>query len=646
MEMGFIDLQLGSTLFLLFIGFVGGLVSGFIGTSGAFILTPAMMSMGVPAIVAVGSNMCHNFPKAFVGAMKRVKAGQVDMKLGIVMALSAEVGVLYGASIQSQIRETFGNVGSNLYVSLVFVVVLAILGGYALYRVVKDGKEDKEYEVGQLARWVQSVNVPGTMMYFPSLGAKVSLLFVIILGFVNGLLAATIAVGGFIGVPAMMYILGASGLMASPTHLVVAFVIGIGGTIQYAWGGFVDIRLVMILLAGSLFGIQLGTIGATYVKDYMIRMVMGVLMILVLLNLGLKIPLYLSELGYIEPLSESMMIVLDQASFAMLVLALVIGAVIIFYAFISGAFNYAKKQALVEEERAITLKAEPAPFPSSATQLLPTGRFEKIMAVTDSSESSRGAAREAIRLAQRTEGKLSVMSVVVTNPEHESLARQLIEKESSDALAHLETIKASASDAGVDCKIGLRHGVEISQEIVDEAERFRADVIVMGRRGYTGLMRVMMGSNTAKVIGYAHCSVLVVPKSAKIEGKKILLAVDGSRYSDTAATTVMSIAKHLHAPVLVVSVVYSDHKEKGHTEAVEEIKRVDAFLSQEGISTEGRVLSGHPAEAIVEVAKARGVDLIVMGSHGRTGLDRVLLGSVSDRVIGYAECAVLVVKAA
>jgi nucleotide-binding universal stress UspA family protein len=238
------------------------------------------------------------------------------------------------------------------------------------------------------------------------------------------------------------------------------------------------------------------------------------------------------------------------------------------------------------------------------------------------------------------------MSVVVTNPEHESLARQLIEKESSDALAHLETIKASASDAGVDCKIGLRHGVEISQEIVDEAERFRADVIVMGRRGYTGLMRVMMGSNTAKVIGYAHCSVLVVPKSAKIEGKKILLAVDGSRYSDTAATTVMSIAKHLHAPVLVVSVVYSDHKEKGHTEAVEEIKRVDAFLSQEGISTEGRVLSGHPAEAIVEVAKARGVDLIVMGSHGRTGLDRVLLGSVSDRVIGYAECAVLVVKAA
>ncbi|TGO02133.1 hypothetical protein PN36_29980 [Candidatus Thiomargarita nelsonii] len=642
MEINFIDLQFGSILLLLIIGFVGGLVSGFIGASGAFILTPAMMSLGVPAIVAVGTNMCHNFPKAFIGALKRVKAGQVDMKLAIVIALSAVIGVFYGASIQIYIKETFGNLGSNLYVSLVFIIVLAIVGTYALYRAIKG----ETSEQSRVAAWVQTVNVPGTMMYFSSIGAKVSLLFVIVLGFANGLLAATIAVGGFFGVPAMMYILGVSGLRASATHLIVAFVISLWGTIQYASSGFVDIRLVIILLAGSLFGIQLGTIGTTYVKDYMIKVVMGVLMILVLVSLALKMPFYLSELGHIEPFNESMMIVLDQASFAILILALVIGAVIILQAFISGAFKYAKKQALIEEEEAITRKAALAPFPSSSAQLLPTGRFEKIMVVSDRSDSSIAAAREAIRLAQRTDGILSVMSVIVTNPEHESLAKQLIEKENKDALANLETLKTNANDAGVDCKISLRHGIEISQEIVDEAEKSRADVIVMGRRGYTGLMRVMMGSNTAKVIGYAHCSVLIVPKTAKIEGKKILLAVDGSRYSDTAATTVMSLAKHLHASVLIVSVVYSEHQEKRYSEATEEITRVDNFLTQEGISTEGRVLSGRPAEAIVEVANAKGVDLIVMGSHGRTGLDRVLLGSVSDRVIGYAECAVLVVKAA
>ncbi|RKZ45041.1 MAG: sulfite exporter TauE/SafE family protein, partial [Gammaproteobacteria bacterium] len=125
---GFLELHLKDILFLFIVGFIGGLVSGFIGSGGAFVLTPAMMSMGVPAIMAVASNMCHKFPKALVGSIKRAKYGQVDLKLGLIMGISAEAGVLYGASIQTQIKEAFGDVGSNLYVSFVFVVVLAIVG--------------------------------------------------------------------------------------------------------------------------------------------------------------------------------------------------------------------------------------------------------------------------------------------------------------------------------------------------------------------------------------------------------------------------------------------------------------------------------------------------------------------------------------
>ena len=67
------------------VGFVGGMVSGFIGSGGAFVLTPAMMSLGAPAVVAVASNMAHKFPKALVGAYKRNKYGQVDIKLGVVI---------------------------------------------------------------------------------------------------------------------------------------------------------------------------------------------------------------------------------------------------------------------------------------------------------------------------------------------------------------------------------------------------------------------------------------------------------------------------------------------------------------------------------------------------------------------------------
>src|SRR5512137_1335988 len=110
----FINLDAITILYLFGVGFVGGLVSGFIGSGGALVLTPGMMSLGVPGLMAVASNMCHKFPKALVGAMKRFKYGQVDVKLGIIFGIFAEAGVFYGATIQENIKKTFGDAGSNL----------------------------------------------------------------------------------------------------------------------------------------------------------------------------------------------------------------------------------------------------------------------------------------------------------------------------------------------------------------------------------------------------------------------------------------------------------------------------------------------------------------------------------------------------
>src|SRR4030042_4237490 len=114
----FIDLNILSISFLFVGGFSGGLVSGFIGSGGAFVLTPGMMSLGVPGTVAVASNMCHKFPKALVGAIKRYKYGQVDIKLGLIMAVSATVGVQIGIKIQQLVLNKWGPAGSDLYVSL------------------------------------------------------------------------------------------------------------------------------------------------------------------------------------------------------------------------------------------------------------------------------------------------------------------------------------------------------------------------------------------------------------------------------------------------------------------------------------------------------------------------------------------------
>jgi len=335
----FIDLTLWNVLYLFIVGFVGGLVSGFIGSGGAFVMTPAMMSLGVPGLVAVASNMCHKFPKALVGAIKRAKYGQVDVKLGIIFGLFAEAGVFYGATIQENIKKTFGDAGSNLYVSVSFVVILAIVGGFVLRDAVKtyrSGKSDEEEKVSKIARWVQSVNIPGTMVYFTSLKAKVSVLFIIPLAFLTGISAATIAVGGFVGVPSMIYVLGTPSLMGSATELVVAFVMGLGGSFKYALHGLVDFRLTAIILAGSLFGIQLGAIGTSYVKPFMIKLVMGVIMVIVLFSRGLMVPVYLAQLGLIQPLSETTVRMLKNSSFAIMAFALLTGAFIVLQAMYKG----------------------------------------------------------------------------------------------------------------------------------------------------------------------------------------------------------------------------------------------------------------------------------------------------------------------
>ncbi|MDA8079903.1 MAG: sulfite exporter TauE/SafE family protein [Nitrospiraceae bacterium] len=335
----FINLDAITIIYLFIVGFVGGLVSGFIGSGGAFVLTPAMMSLGVPGLVAVASNMCHKFPKALIGSIKRAKYGQVDVKLGVVLGISAEAGVLYGAHIQESIKKTFGDAGSNLYVSMSFVVILAVVGGFVLrdaWKTYRSGNAHDEEKVTKLARWVQSINIPGTMVYFKSLNARISVLFTIPLGFATGMLAATIAVGGFIGVPSMIYVMGAPSLMASATELVIAFVMGLGGSFKYAMHGMVDIRLAMIILAGSLFGIQLGAIGTTYVKPFMIKVVMGVIMVIVLFSRALMVPVYLSQLSLIQPLGDGTVKLLKNTSFAIMIAALAIGAFIVLKAMWQG----------------------------------------------------------------------------------------------------------------------------------------------------------------------------------------------------------------------------------------------------------------------------------------------------------------------
>ena len=130
------------------------------------------------------------------------------------------------------------------------------------------------------------------------------------------------------GVPGMIYVVGASGLISSASELVIAFIMGFGGSVKWAIHGMVDIRLTLIILAGSLLGVQLGAIGTTYVKEHMIKVVMGTIMIIVAFSRALAVPKYLEAVG---PNFDGgiNIALLELASFITMCAALAIGAIII-----------------------------------------------------------------------------------------------------------------------------------------------------------------------------------------------------------------------------------------------------------------------------------------------------------------------------
>lgn len=292
--------------------------------------------------------------------------------------------------------------------------------------------------------------------------------------------------------------------------------------------------------------------------------------------------------------------------------------------------------------------------------ICPVVNTERILLSTDGSSFSEGAVREGIRIAKKCGSKLTAISAIETNPEFEALAPQYLEKQEKAARENLEAIQARAKKEGIDFGYAVHGGDEAYKVVVSEAEKEKSSLIIMGRRGRTGLSRLMMGSTTARVIGHAVCNVLVVPHAAQIEFKNIVVATDGSRWSAAAASEAIGLAKRNKAALTIVSVVPSEFlaptdidfgmtqrekfAEKEMQEAEKHAKAVKEAAQKEGIAATAFVMSGKPADAIVEAARDKKADLIIVGSHGRTGLDKLLMGSVAERVIVLSPCAVLVVK--
>jgi len=282
------------------------------------------------------------------------------------------------------------------------------------------------------------------------------------------------------------------------------------------------------------------------------------------------------------------------------------------------------------------------------------GRYKKILVTTDGSESSKHVLRESFKLASDDKRWVTVVSVV---PHYDgdlgatwlSNVHDEVRKPCMVALSEAEDM---AKKEGISVKPVCEEG-EIYERIVDLADAENADVIIMGRKGMAGLERALVGSTTARVIGHSQRDVLVVPLGTSVGWKKVVFATDGSQYSEAATNKAIDFAKSYGSELNVISVVdvteefiarapgALDDLVKKAKGIVEDVKNKAA---SEGIKAEGVVKEGDAYKNIVDIAEKQKADAIIMGSHGRTGLRRLLMGSVTEKVIGHAPCPILVVK--
>jgi len=280
----------------------------------------------------------------------------------------------------------------------------------------------------------------------------------------------------------------------------------------------------------------------------------------------------------------------------------------------------------------------------SAYQVCPVARMEKLLLAVDGSLPGEGAVREAINLAKTCGSKLYIISVIeipAFGGEFVETLTEMVEKLETDTRGLLETLKERANKEGVSSEAIMCQGEEAYRYIVDEAAKNNVEMIIMGRHGRTGLERLMMGSVTAKVIGHAPCKVMVVPRAAKpLTFEKILIATDGSIYSELASREAISIAKRTGASLIALSVAKRDENLPMAEASVDMVKDI---AEREGIRVKTLTRKGEPYEVIVNTAEQENA-LLIVGSHGRTGIKRLMMGSVTERVVGRAGCPVLVVK--
>ena len=292
---------------ILGVGALVGFLSGLLGVGGGFLLTPLMMMIGIPPAVAAASDSNQIVAAASSGAFAHWRLGNVDFKMGLVIL----AGGIFGGTIGVQLVKVLRAMGNFEFVMTVtYVLMLGLVGGAMFiesWRTIRRSKRTAAEDIPQAPVKESSLtrifNKLPFKMNFERSGLHTSAIFPFTIGTIVGVMAAILGVGGgFIMVPAMIYIIGMPTIAAIGTDLFQIVLTSANVTLQQAIVNHtVDLLLALILLSGSTIGAQFGAVAGKRLKGEQIRILLAIIVLALTVKLFLDLVLTPSDLVSLAP---------------------------------------------------------------------------------------------------------------------------------------------------------------------------------------------------------------------------------------------------------------------------------------------------------------------------------------------------------
>jgi uncharacterized membrane protein YfcA len=274
-----------SPIYLVIIGFFIGVMGGFFGVGGSFIAGPALRAVGLDWNFAVGTDLAHIVGKSVVAAKRHRALGNVDLRLGLIMAIGTMGGAEVGAQLIQMLKRA-GNV--NLVVSVVSIAIYVSISSFMIWeawRTLRMPKRRKarskvpgtaakqdESSFSHRTRAIQGFRL-SPMIHLPTSGVTISLWIIILVSFIGGLFSGFLGGGaGYIRMPMMVYVLGIPTHLAVGTDLFEIIISASYGTFSHAIKGNVDILIALVMHTGAAIGAQIGAISTQYFAGPKIRL--------------------------------------------------------------------------------------------------------------------------------------------------------------------------------------------------------------------------------------------------------------------------------------------------------------------------------------------------------------------------------------